>query len=97
MKYAKRLENKIIDIIVADNVYMSTFKDTSAGTWFEVDENIALGIGYELFEGNYYPPKLYNSWVRNEVAFLWVSPIPYPNDSNFYTWDEDTVSWKLIN
>ena len=96
MKYAKRLENKIIDIIVADDVYMSTFKDTSAGTWFKID-GVTLGIGYELFKGNYYPPPPYKSWVRNEVAFLWVSPIPYPNDGNFYTWDEDNESWKLIN
>jgi hypothetical protein len=46
--------------------------------------------------------KPFASWVVNQEVWdnplmrlvdLWSPPIPYPNDDEFYQWDEETVSW----
>jgi len=56
------------------------------------------GIGYIYDEVNdvFYAPQLFKSWVLNN-KWQWESPIPYPEDGNEYTWDEDTLSWIQIN
>jgi len=57
------------------------------------------GIGYTYDEQRdaFIPPKIYNSWILNEDTCLWESPIPYPNDGNRYYWNEETLSWNLVN
>ena len=57
------------------------------------------GIGYYYDETRdaFIPPKPYPSWILNEDSCLWESPIPYPNDGNNYTWNEETGNWEQIN
>jgi hypothetical protein len=57
------------------------------------------GIGYYYDEQRdaFIPPKPYDSWIINEDTCLWESPIPYPNDGNRYYWNEETLSWNLVN
>jgi len=55
------------------------------------------GIGY-TYDSNrdaFIPPKPYNSWVLNETTCLWEAPIAYPNDGQFYKWNEQTLNWIL--
>lgn len=40
------------------------------------------------------PPQPYPSWVWNDGA--WQPPIPYPDDGQFYNWDEDNMTWVEI-
>lgn len=58
------------------------------------------GIGYTYDESRdaFIPPKPENldSWVLNEESCLWEAPIPYPNDGQNYSWNEETQSWDLI-
>ena len=55
------------------------------------------GIGYTYDEDRdaFIPKKTYNSWILNETTCLWESPIPYPQDNNKYTWNEQNQSWDL--
>lgn len=56
------------------------------------------GIGY-TYDANldaFIPPKPFNSWILNNQTGLWESPIPYPNDGNYYAWNEETKSWNQI-
>lgn len=55
------------------------------------------GIGYTYDEVNdvFYPPSPYNSWSLDS-NWVWQPPVAYPDDGQGYTWDEDTVSWVLI-
>lgn len=39
----------------------------------------------------------YPSWVGDLATMSWQPPVPYPQDGNFYQWDEPTVSWVQIN
>jgi hypothetical protein len=36
------------------------------------------------------------SWVGDLATMSWQPPVPYPQDGNFYQWDEPTVSWVLV-
>lgn len=56
------------------------------------------GIGYIYDEVNdvFIGPQPFPSWILDE-NFDWQSPTPYPNDGEFYMWDEDSLSWELID
>jgi hypothetical protein len=56
------------------------------------------GIGYTYDENKdaFIAPKPFNSWILNEDTFLWNAPIAYPQDGNVYDWNEQTLSWDII-
>jgi hypothetical protein len=56
------------------------------------------GIGYTYDEERdaFIPPKPFNSWLLDEETCLWEAPVAYPDDDKHYTWNEDTVSWDVI-
>jgi hypothetical protein len=56
----------------------------------------AKGYIYDKEKDAFYPPQPYASWALNEDTFSWEPPVPYPTDSNSYTWNEQTKSWKVI-
>ena len=53
----------------------------------------AAGYTYDSVRDAFIPPKPYNSWTLNEETCKWDPPTPYPDDGNFYGWDEETTSW----
>jgi hypothetical protein len=56
------------------------------------------GIGFTYDEGRdaFIPPKPFESWVLDEATCLWVAPVPYPEDGESYTWDEDAGDWVAV-
>jgi hypothetical protein len=56
------------------------------------------GIGYQYDQTRdaFIAPKPFNSWILNEDTCKWESPIPYPQDNKEYKWNEQTLSWDLI-
>ena len=69
----------------------------------EPDSGIALrknyaGIGftYDSDRDAFYSEQPYPSWTLNEDSCLWESPVPYPDDDEMYTWDEENQGWNLI-
>ena len=87
------------------NLYSQTCKRTSYNTYGNQHE-----LGGTPFRGNYassqftydevndvfIAPKPFNSWLLNETTWLWEAPVAYPSDDNFYTWNEETQSWDLV-
>jgi len=55
-----------------------------------------IGYTYDRERDAFIPPKPYASWVLNEDTCLWESPVPYPNDGEDYTWNEEETSWDLV-
>lgn len=57
------------------------------------------GIGYTYDEQRdaFIPPQPFASWLLNEDSCLWEPPMPYPADGQMHQWDENTVSWVLID
>jgi hypothetical protein len=56
------------------------------------------GIGYRYDEtlDAFIPPKPYDSWSLDEETCLWEAPVAYPDDGEQYVWNEDTVSWQVV-
>mgnify|MGYP003115474488 FL=1 len=55
------------------------------------------GLGYSWDSENdaFIAPQPYPSWSLND-NYKWEAPIPYPNDENTYSWDEDNQEWKIV-
>lgn len=73
------------------------------GTWLQCSYNGKIrrrypgpGYTYDPVNDVFLEPKLYSSWVLNE-NFDWVAPVPYPDDTIPYVWNEDTLSWELVD
>jgi hypothetical protein len=56
------------------------------------------GIGYTYDETRdaFIAPKPFNSWILNEDTCLWNAPVAYPQDDNDYKWNEQTLSWDIV-
>ena len=54
-----------------------------------------IGYTYDLNSDVFIRPKPYPSWNLNE-NHDWQAPISKPDDNNFYTWNEYTLSWIII-
>ena len=56
------------------------------------------GVGYIYDEDRdaFIAPKPFNSWVLNESTCLWNAPVAYPTDGAKYKWNEQILSWDLV-
>ena len=110
--YAKVVDGKVTQVIVAEAEFFETFVDSSPGTWIQTSyrthgnqhpEGRPLrgnyaGIGYTYDAQNdvFVAPKPFNSWLLNEDTWLWEAPVAMPDDGKLYNWDEETTSWKEV-
>ena len=54
------------------------------------------GYTYDKTRDAFIPPKPYESWTLNEETCLWDSPVPYPDDGEIHSWNEQTQTWDLV-
>jgi hypothetical protein len=56
------------------------------------------GVGYTYDEGldAFIAPKPFDSWTLDEETAQWVAPVAYPTDGGFYAWNEEAVSWDVV-
>ena len=55
-----------------------------------------IGYSYDAQRDAFIPPKPYASWVLDEQTCTWSSPIPYPTDGKYYSWDEANQAWVEV-
>ena len=110
--FAKVVDGKVTQVIVAEPEFFETFVDSSPGTWIQTSYNTHgnqhpegrplrgnyAGIGYTYDEtlDAFIPPKPYPSWVLDESSCLWEAPVALPNDGEMYEWKEDVGTWVMI-
>ena len=84
-------------------------KKLLGGKWVQTSYNGSIrkryaGIGYSYNAAldAFVAPKPFASWVLNNENADWEAPVAQPtltkkqqDDGSFYTWDEETTSWKL--
>ena len=81
------------------NVYKQTSYNTrggvhlSGGTPFRKNY-AAVGYTYDAARDAFIPPQPFNSWVLDEESCLWNPPTPYPEDGDFYSWNENNLDWE---
>ena len=108
--FAKVLDGKVTQVIVAEPEFFENFVDTSPGAWIQTSYNThgnqhpegrplrgnyaGIGFTYDQVNDVFYAPQPYPSWILNQTTWLWEAPVAYPTDGQVYYWDEPTLSWK---
>jgi hypothetical protein len=110
--FAKVLDGKVTQVIVAEPEFFENFVDSSPGAWIQTSYNThgnqhpegrplrgnyaGVGFTYDATNDVFYEPQPFASWTLNQSTWLWEAPTPYPQDGKLYQWDEATTSWKEI-
>ena len=112
MHFAKVVDGKVTQVIVAEPEFFNTFVDSSPGAWIQTSYN-TIGNkhtqGGTPLRGNYAGVG-YTYDAVNDVFiapqpfaswvlsadYLWEAPVAMPDDGKFYVWDEPTVAWKEV-
>jgi hypothetical protein len=99
MQVAEIKNNIVQRVIVADSVEWCV--ENLGGEWVRTYYNTQgknfAGVGFTYYpdKDNFAAPQLYPSWTLDD-NLQWQPPTPYPNDGNFYSWDEKTLTWIKI-
>ena len=56
-----------------------------------------IGGNYDSTADAFYNNSIHPSWNLNTDTYLWEPPIPYPDDGESYTWNEETQSWDHVD
>ena len=103
MIFVKVKDGIVIECIVADQDFIDSYIDTSAGTWLETREDgsirknyAGIGFTYDAQNDAFIAPKPFESWVLNEETFIWECPVAYPDDGNRYNWNETDQQWDEV-
>lgn len=110
--FAKILDEKVTQVIVAEPEFFDTFVDSSPGQWIQTSYNThggqhpegrplrknyaGVGFTYDSQNDVFYAPQPYPSWTLNQSTWLWEAPTPMPTDGKFYRWDEPTTAWVEV-
>jgi len=110
--FAKVLDGKVTQVIVAEPEFFETFVDSSPGTWIQTSYNThggqhpegrplrknyaGIGFTYDSVRDAFIPPQPFASWTLDEDTCLWNAPVAYPEDGKPYSWDESTLSWVEV-
>ena len=111
--FAKVVDGKVTQVIVAEPEFFDTFVDSSPGTWIQTSYRThgnqhpegrplrgnyaGIGYNYDATNDVFIAPKPFNSWMLNVSTWTWEAPKPMPDDDKLYKWDEDTINWKEFN
>ena len=79
-------------LLGADDVWIQTSGQNNLRK-----NDAGLGYTYDSARNAFIAPKIYASWILNETTCRWEAPTPYPDDGNFYEWDEPTTSWTQLD
>lgn len=92
-----------------DGQWVQTSYNTRGGVHYdpntgEADGGVALrknyagiGFAYDADRDAFIPPKPYASWTLDDASCLWEAPVPMPADGKAYRWNEETLSWEVLD
>lgn len=88
--FAKVLDGKVIQVIVAEHEFFVTFVDSTPGAWIQTSYNThggqhpegkplrknyaGIGYDYDAARDAFIPPKPSDEYVLDEETCLWVLP-----------------------
>jgi hypothetical protein len=110
--FAKVLDGKVTQVIVAEQEFFDTFVDSSPGTWLQTSYNThgnqhpegrplrgnyaGIGYNYDATNDVFYAPQPYPSWILNNTTWLWEAPVAMPTDGKNYKWNESITNWEEV-
>lgn len=103
MIFAKVKDGIVVECIVADQDFIDSYIDTSAGTWLETKEDgsirknyAGIGFTYDAQNDAFIAPKPFESWVLNNTTYQWKAPTEMPSDDKHYVWNETDKQWDEV-
>jgi hypothetical protein len=109
--FAKVLDGKVTQVIVAEPEFFDTFVDSSPGTWLATSYNTVGNKhlkGGTPFRGNFAGIGYIYDVTKDvfyapqpfpswilSLDYLWEAPIAMPKDGKHYVWDEGAQDWAL--
>ena len=110
--FARVVNGKVDQVIVAEPEFFDTFVDSSPGQWLQTSyrtqggqhpegrplrKNFAgIGYTYDAVRDAFIAPQPFASWLLNDDTCLWDAPVAMPADGKAYEWSEATTSWKEL-
>ena len=110
--WAKVVDGKVSQVIVAEAEFFDTFVDSSPGQWLQTSYNThggqhpegrplrknyaGIGYTYDAVRDAFIPPQPFASWLLNDDTCLWEAPVAMPADGKANEWEEATTSWKEL-
>jgi hypothetical protein len=110
--FAKVVDGKVTQVIVAEPEFFDTFVDSSPGTWLQTSYNThgnqhpegrplrgnyaGIGYNYDATNDVFYAPQPYPSWILNNTTWLWEAPVAMPTDGKKYKWNESITNWEEV-
>ena len=110
--FAKVVDGKVTQVIVAEPEFFDTFVDSSPGAWVQTSYN-TIGnkhtLGGTPLRGNF--AGIGYSYDADKDVFvapqpfaswvlsadyLWEAPVAMPTDGKSYEWNEATTAWKEV-
>jgi hypothetical protein len=107
--WAKVEDNKVTDIIVADNEHINSGLVGDPALWLETSfkgQGLVRVNGHEPGNGFLYDPEadafysdqVFPSWILSKEDWHWHPPVQPPADGGCYEWDEENLCWiKMQN
>lgn len=96
--YAKVLEGKVINVIVAEEDFFNSFTDTSPGEWIKTSYNTRGGVHYDM--ATLTPSETQEKALRKNFAAVgftydaqrdaFIPPQPFPS----WTLNDQTCLWE---
>lgn len=100
------VENTVLedgDLVEQESLGIQFLQSLFGGDWVQTSYNKTFrknfaGIGHTYDAGRdaFIPPQPFNSWILNEETCQWEAPTPIPDQNLFYNWDEETLSWVVV-
>jgi hypothetical protein len=110
--FAKVVDGKVVQVIVAEKEFFDTFVDSSPGTWLQTSYNThgnqhpegrplrgnyaGIGYNYDSINDVFYALQPYPSWILNNTTWLWEAPVAIPIDGKQYKWNESITNWEEV-
>ena len=102
--FAKIDSNNIVtEVIVAEQDFINSGAVGDSFLWIQTSYNNnfrkqfgGVGCTYDKTNDIFVAPKPFASWTLG-ASHDWQPPTAYPDDDKYYSWDEDTTSWKEIS
>ncbi len=110
--FAKVVDGKVTQVIVAEKEFFDTFVDSSPGTWLQTSYNThgnqhpegrplrgnyaGIGYNYDATNDVFYAPQPFPSWILNNTTWLWEAPVAMPTDNKLYKWNESITNWEEV-
>jgi hypothetical protein len=93
-------ETKLIEGLDPETWYGNFRGQTCKRTSYNgnIRKNYAgIGFTYDANLDAFIAPKPFNSWILDEETANWEAPVSYPEDGFSYSWNEESLTWDIID